>query len=94
MAGAIDGKQYDAAHLIEEDANLSIITTNSPEGVEIILDGLTYDIPQGSHKIYSNHDHTNTGQFGSQDFWGYPEKTEEEVAKMGVNAQAASIFGI
>ena len=36
LAGAIDGKQYDATHLIVEDAKLSIITTNSPEGVDII----------------------------------------------------------
>lgn len=45
----------------------------SDDDLELSLDGKVYIIPKGSHEIYSNHDHTNTGQFGSQKFWGYPE---------------------
>ncbi len=48
----------------------------SDDDLELSLDGKDYIIPKGSHEIYSNHDHTNTGQFGSQEFWGYPEKVE------------------
>lgn len=53
-----------------------IIEFQSHEGLELSLDGRTYTIPKGSHTIYSNHDHTNTGLFGSQNFWGYPEMIE------------------
>jgi len=52
------------------------IEVQSDEDLELSLDGRVYVIPQGSHKIYSNHDHTNTGQFGSQEFWGNPERIE------------------
>ena len=48
----------------------------SEDDLELILDDKVYIVPKGSHEIYSNHDHTNTGQFGSQEFWGYPEKAE------------------
>ncbi len=52
------------------------IEVQSDEDLELSLDGRVYVIPQGSHELYSNHDNTNTGLFGSQDFWGYPEKIE------------------
>lgn len=52
------------------------IAVQSDDGLELSLDGSVYIIPKGSHEIYSNHDHTNTGQFGSQEFWGYPDKIE------------------
>lgn len=52
------------------------IEIQSAEDLELSLDGRVYVIPKGSHELYSNHDATNTGQFGSQDFWGYPEKVE------------------
>lgn len=48
----------------------------SDDDLELSLDDKVYIIPKGSHEIYSNHDHTNTGQFGSQEFWGYPERVE------------------
>ena len=37
LAGVINGKQYDASHQIDDDIELSIITTNSEEGVELSL---------------------------------------------------------
>jgi len=46
------------------------------DDLELSLDDKIYIIPKGAHVVYSNHDHTNTGQFGEQDFWGYPEKVE------------------
>jgi hypothetical protein len=48
----------------------------SNEDLELNLDGKVYTIPKGSHEIYSNHDHTNTGKFGKQEFWGYPDIVE------------------
>ncbi len=36
LAGLVDGKQVDAAHLIEQDARLSIITDKDAAGLEII----------------------------------------------------------
>ncbi len=36
IAGVVDGKQVDASHLIEKDAELSIITEKDAAGVEII----------------------------------------------------------
>ncbi|SRR6056297_1189646 len=58
------------------------IKVQSKQGVEIILDGSPYRIPPGSHELYSNHNQTNTGQFGNQDFWGYPEEVKvRSVAK-------------
>ncbi len=44
--------------------------------LKLSLDDKDYIIPKGSHIIYSNHDRTNTGQFGNQEFWGYPKKTK------------------
>jgi hypothetical protein len=52
------------------------IDIKSDEDLELILDDKVYIIPKGSHQIHSNHDHTNTGQFGGQEFWGYPENIE------------------
>ena len=46
------------------------------DDLELKLDDKVYIIPKGSHEVYSNHDHTNTGKFGGQEFWGYPEKVE------------------
>lgn len=52
------------------------IVIQSDDDLELSLDGRAYIIPKGSHEIYLNHDHTNTGQFGSQEFWGYPDEIE------------------
>ncbi len=48
------------------------IVIQSDAYLELTLDGRVYIIPKGSHEIYSNHNHTNTGQFGNREFWGYP----------------------
>lgn len=52
------------------------IEVQSGVALELKLDGRSYEIPSGLHTIYSNHDHTNTGQFGTVPFWGYPERAE------------------
>jgi hypothetical protein len=52
------------------------IKIQSDEVLELKLDGRAYVIPKGSHTIYSNHDHTNTGEFGNEAFWGYPKNVE------------------
>ena len=36
LAGKVDGRLVDTSHRIESDAELSIITDRSPEGVEIL----------------------------------------------------------
>ncbi len=52
------------------------IEIQSDEALELKLDDRTYVIPKGSHAVYSNHDHTNTGEFGAEAFWGYPSRVE------------------
>ena len=52
LAGAIDGKQYDASHLIEEDAALSIITTNSEEGVDVIRHSSAHLMAQAVKQLF------------------------------------------
>ncbi len=52
------------------------IDVQTDDDLELKLDGRRYVVPKGSHTVYSNHDHTNTGQYGPQQFWGYPEKVE------------------
>ncbi len=49
------------------------IEVQSDEALELKLDGGTYVVPKGSHTVYSNHDNTNTGEFGTKEFWGYPK---------------------
>ena len=44
--------------------------------LEVVLDGNNYVVPVGSHVLYSHHDHTNTGQFGAKEFWGYPKRID------------------
>jgi hypothetical protein len=52
------------------------IELRSDVDVELKLDGRAYVIPKGSHTVYSNHDHTNTGEFGNEAFWAYPKNVE------------------
>ena len=42
--------------------------------LEILLDEKSYVVPGGAHVLYSHHDHTNTGRFGREKFWGYPKQ--------------------
>ncbi len=60
------------------------IDVRSDEGIELTLDGRIYLIPKGNHTIHSNHDHTNTGGFGTKEFWGYPKKVQ--VAPLEIEA--------
>ncbi len=52
LAGVIGDKQYDASYLIEKDAELSIITTNSPEGVEIIRHSSAHLMAQAVKQLF------------------------------------------
>jgi len=52
LAGAIDGKQYDASHIIDEDVSLSIITTNSPEGVDVIRHSSAHLMAQAVKQLF------------------------------------------
>lgn len=47
------------------------IDTDKP--LLLSLDEWSGRIPVGVHKVYSNHDTTNTGQYGGRDFWGFPK---------------------
>jgi hypothetical protein len=47
------------------------IDTDKP--LVLTLDGWSGQIPVGVHKVYSNHDHTNTGTYGDRQFWGFPQ---------------------
>lgn len=53
--------------------SINIVSDNA---LELRLDDRKYLIPRGTHTVYSNHDHTNTGQFGSQEFWDYPQQAD------------------
>ena len=52
LAGAIDGKQYDASHIIDEDVSLSIITTNSEEGVDVIRHSSAHLMAQAVKQLF------------------------------------------
>ena len=52
LAGAISGKQYDASHLIEDDVELSIITTNSEEGIDIIRHSSAHLMAQAVKQLF------------------------------------------
>ena len=52
VAGSIDGEQYDASHLIENDSSLSIITTNSPEGVDVIRHSSAHLMAQAVKQLF------------------------------------------
>lgn len=52
------------------------IEVQSEEDLELVLDGQVFVVPKGSVEVFSNQDGTNTGEFGSQAFWGYPERVE------------------
>jgi hypothetical protein len=49
------------------------IEVDTDKPLLLTLDDWTCRIPVGVHHVYSNHDHTNTGQYGDRDFWGFPE---------------------
>jgi len=38
-------------------------------------------IPTGKHRLYSNHDNTNTGDFGGTQFWGFPKDVRVSVIR-------------
>ncbi|MEO0530893.1 MAG: hypothetical protein AAF266_10025 [Planctomycetota bacterium] len=48
------------------------IEIETTQRVRLSLDDKDYVIPKGAHTLYSNHDHTNTGEYGDGNFWGYP----------------------
>jgi threonyl-tRNA synthetase len=52
LAGEVDGKLRDASHLIEEDANLRIITGRDPEGLEIIRHSTAHLMAQAVERLY------------------------------------------
>lgn len=52
------------------------IDIQSDKDLELRLDSHSYVVPKGSHTVYSNHDHTNTMQYGDRAFWTYPESVE------------------
>ncbi len=49
------------------------IRIQTERSLRLQLDERIYDIPSGDHTLYSNHDSTNTGQYGSAAYWGYPQ---------------------
>lgn len=48
------------------------IEIETQEDLILELDDWSGEIPAGTHTIFSNHDATNTGEYGSRDFWGFP----------------------
>ena len=52
LAGAINGKQYDANILLKTMLNLSIITTNSEEGVDVIRHSSAHLMAQAVKQLF------------------------------------------
>src|SRR6188472_3965055 len=52
LAGAVDGKLVDTAHLIAGDTTLRIITSKDPEGLEILRHSTAHLLAQAVQSIY------------------------------------------
>ena len=52
LAGAVDGAVVDAAHLIEDDAELRIITAKDEEGLEIIRHSTAHLLAQAVKRLF------------------------------------------
>jgi threonyl-tRNA synthetase len=52
LAGEVDGKLRDASHLIEDDAELRIITAKDPEGLEVIRHSTAHLLAQAVERLY------------------------------------------
>lgn len=53
------------------------IETDTP--LIIQLDDWQGKVPAGRHKIFSNHDSTNTGEFGKARFWREPKEIKVSI---------------
>jgi threonyl-tRNA synthetase len=52
LAGEVDGELRDASHLIEDDADLRIITGKDPEGLEVIRHSTAHLMAQAVQRLY------------------------------------------
>jgi len=52
LAGEVDGRLRDASHLIEDDAELRIITANDPEGLEVIRHSTAHLLAQAVERLF------------------------------------------
>ncbi len=52
LAGEVDGRLLDASHLIEEDAELRIITSRDPEGLDIIRHSTAHLMAMAVERLY------------------------------------------
>jgi hypothetical protein len=48
----------------------------------IHLDDWKGEVPPGRHRIFSNHDYTNTGNYGNAPFWGKPREASVSLASI------------
>jgi len=52
LAGEVDGRLRDASHLIEDDAEVRIITSRDPEGLEVIRHSTAHLLAQAVERLY------------------------------------------
>ena len=52
LAGEVNGRLRDASHVIEEDAELRIITAKDPEGLEVIRHSTAHLLAQAVERLY------------------------------------------
>ena len=52
LAGEVDGRLRDASHLIEDDAELRIITAKDPEGLEVIRHSTAHLLAQAVERLF------------------------------------------
>ena len=52
LAGVVDGKLRDASHLIDNDAELRIVTSRDPEGLDVIRHSTAHLLAQAVERLY------------------------------------------
>src|SRR5690625_4870326 len=52
LAGKVDGKEVDLGYVIDQDAEVSIITEKSPEGLEIIRHSTAHLLAQAVKELF------------------------------------------
>ena len=52
LAGRVDGKLVDASHLVEEDANIAIVTSRDEEALELMRHDAAHVMAQAVQELY------------------------------------------
>ncbi len=50
-----------------------LMTIQTDRILELQINHWSGEVPIGEHKIFGNHDRTNTDDYGAREFWGTPK---------------------